>query len=80
MHREQKYNMQHTEQNIQENTETEHTIQNTQNKDTHNPTQPQRTENSTYDLHKYNFDIYHEYVCINNSNTIELYTILQDKV
>ena len=67
--------MQHTEQNIQENTETEHTIQNTQNN-----AQPQRTEHSTDYLHKYSFDLYHEQIYINNSDTIELYTILQDKV
>ena len=41
--------------------------------------QPQHTC-STYDLHKYSFDLYHEYVCINNSNTIELYTISKDKI
>ena len=35
----------------------------------------QRTENSTYDLYTYSFDLYHEYVSIKNSNTIELYTI-----
>ena len=32
----------------------------------------------TYDLHTYSFDLYHEYVAINNSNTIELYTISND--
>ena len=67
--------MQHTEQNIQENTETEHTIQNT-----HNSTQPQRTEHSTDYLHTYNFDIYHEYVAIKNSITIELYTISKENI
>ena len=30
---------------------------------------------STYDLHKYSFDIYKEYVAIKNNDTIELYTI-----
>ena len=64
--------MQHTE---QENTETEHNAQNI----TENNAQPQH-RCITYDLHTYSFDLYHEYVCINNSNTIELYTILQDKV
>ena len=68
--------MQHIEQHIQENT--------TQNTDTNNHAQnnaqPQRTEHSTYYLQQYSFDLYHEYVCIKNSNTIELYTILQDKV
>ena len=46
---------------------------------TENSTQPQH-RCSTYDLHKYSFDLYHEYVAIKNSNTIELYTILQDNV
>ena len=45
--------------------------------DTENSTQPQH-RCITYDLHKYSFDLYHEYIAINNSNTIELYTILQD--
>ena len=67
--------MQHTEQNIQENTETEHT--NTEQRTEQNA-QPQRTEYSTDYLHKYNFDLYHEYVTINNSNTIEFYTISKD--
>ena len=66
-------NMQHTEQNIQDNTE-QNIEQRTEQHTEHS------TENSTYDLHKYSFDLYHEYVTINNSNTIELYTILQDKV
>ena len=62
----------------------QHTEQDTENS-THispaeNSTQPQRTEHSTDYLHTYSFDLYHEYVCIKNSNTIELYTILQDKV
>ena len=34
----------------------------------------------TYDLHKYSFDLYHEYIDIKNSNTIEIYTIFQDKI
>ena len=62
--------MQHIEHNTEQNTE-QRTEQNAQ---------PQRTENSTYDLHKYSFDLYHEFAAINNSNTIEIYTILQDKV
>ena len=56
-----------------QNTDTETNIPNTQNN-----AQPQHTEQNTYDLHKYNFDIYHEYVAIKNSNTIELYTISKD--
>ena len=51
-----------------------------------------KTENSTHISHAqpqhtdttqsctYSFDIYHEYAYIKNSDTIELYTILQDKV
>ena len=57
--------MQHTEQNTETNTLAENTCTTS-------------TENSTYDLHKYNFDLYHEYVAINNSDTIELYTISKD--
>ena len=63
-------NMQHinnTEQNTEnntENTETEHTTQNTE-----------RTQNSAHNYRTYSFDLYHEYVAIKNSNTIELYTI-----
>ena len=60
--------MQHIEQNIQDNRE-----HNTQNS-------TERTENSTYDLHKYSFDFYHEYAYINNSNTIELYTISKENI
>ena len=63
--------MQHTEDN------TENREQNTENR-TH--AQPQRTEHSTDNLYTYSIDFYHEYVAIKNSDTIELYTILQDKV
>ena len=73
-------NMQHTEQHIQENTETEHKIQNTDtetNNHAQNNAQPQH-RCITYDLHTYSFDFYHEYAVINNSNTIELYTISKD--
>ena len=55
--------MQHTEQHREQDTET------------NNHAQPQRTEHSTYDLHTYSFDLYHEQIYIKNSNTIELYTI-----
>ena len=65
-------NMQHIEQNTENNTE--HTEQ---KKDTQNNAQPQH-RCITYDLHKYSFDLYHEQIYINNSNTIELYTILHD--
>ena len=77
MHRDNKQNnMQHTEHSTENSTEnsTEHNTEQTENN-----AQPQH-RCITYDLHKYSFDFYHEYVCINNSNTIELYTILQDKV
>ena len=47
---------------------------------TQNSTQPQRTENSAHNYRTYSFDLYHEQIYIKNSNTIELYTILQDKV
>lgn len=56
-------------QHIEDNTEQNSTL-----------AQPQRTEHSTYDLHTYSFDLYHEQIYINNSNTIEVYTILQDKI
>ena len=62
-------------QHIQDNTE--QNKKDTENNNTQ--AQPQHTPDTDY-LHKYNFDIYHEYVSINNSNAIELYTILQDKV
>lgn len=62
-------------QHIHINTEQENTEQHTeQHTDT---TQPQRTEHSTYDLHTYSLDLYHEQIYINNSNTIEIYTILK---
>ena len=71
--------MQHTEQHTENNTE--YKIQNTHTNTEHHREQTQHsTENSTYDLHKYNFDIYHEYVAINNSNTIELYTISKENI
>ena len=74
--------MQHIEQHIQENTETERKIQNTDtdiNNHAENSTHL-NTENSAHNYRTYSFDIYHEYVAIKNSNTIELYTILQDKI
>ena len=65
-------NMQHI-QNSTENTEY-NTEQHTEDN-----AQPQHSC-STYDLHKYSFDLYHEQIYINNSNTIELYTILQENI
>ena len=38
----------------------------------------ERTQNSAHNYRTYNFDLYHEYVSIKNSNTIELYTISKD--
>ena len=71
MHRHKNKHICSTEQeNREQHTETE----------TNNHAQPQRTENSTYDLHTYSFDIYHEYVAIKNSNTIELYTISKENI
>ena len=61
--------MQHTEQDTEQHTETD--------KETDTE---QRTEYSTYDLHKYSFDLYHEYIDIKNSNTIELYTISKENI
>ena len=64
--------MQHIQDNTEQNTDTS-----TENNAQDN-TQPQRTENSTYDLRTYSLDYYQEYAYINNSNTIELYTILKE--
>ena len=60
-------------QHIQENTE-QHTEQNTEN----STEQPQ--QNSAHNYRTYSFDLYHEYVCIKNSNTIELYTISKENI
>ena len=59
--------MQHIEDN------TENREQNTENRTT-------PVQHSTDNLYTYSIDFYHEYVAIKNSDTIELYTILQDKV
>ena len=65
-------NMQHTEQNTEYNTEnTEQHIENS-TQDT--------TICSAHNYRTYSLDYYYEFAYINNSNTIELYTILQDKV
>ena len=63
-------NMQHTEDNREQDNTTQDTEQNAQ---------PQH-RCITDDLHKYSFDFYHEYVCIKNSNTIELYTISKENI
>ena len=66
-------NMQHIEDNREQNTEN-NTEQHTET-DTNNLAQHQRTEHSTDNLYTYSYDLYHEQICIKNSNTIELYTI-----
>ena len=58
-------NMQHIEDNREENTEQDNTENNTYTS----------TENSAHNFSTYSFDLYHEFVAIKNSNTIELYTI-----
>lgn len=65
--------MQHTEDNREQDTETNIPTQDS----TENNTEPQH-RCITYDLQTYSFDIYKEYAYIRNSNTIELYTILND--
>ena len=66
--------MQHIQDNTEQNTDTTHKL-NTENKHT-----PQRTEHSAHNYRTYSFDLYHEYAYIKNNDTIELYTILQDKI
>ena len=59
------------------------TEQNTENKKENKDTQPQHREQHTCSAHNYrtySLDYYHEYAYIKNSNTIEIYTILQDKI
>ena len=74
MHTHKQNNMQHIEDNREQNTYTS-----TEN--AHRTHTEQDTEQRTCSAHNYrtySLDYYHEYVCIKNSNTIELYTILQD--
>lgn len=61
--------MQHIQDNTETNTEqnTEHSTQNS-------------AENSAHNYHTYSLDYYQEFAYIKNNDTIELYTILQDKV
>ena len=63
---------------MQHNKDTENSTENKeQNKDTHNL----NTEQHTYSAHNYrtySLDYYYEYAYIKNSNTIELYTILNE--
>lgn len=62
--------MQHTEDNREQHTDTE----------TNNPTQHRTTENSAHNYRTYSLDYYFEYAYIKNSDTIELYTILQENI
>ena len=73
--------MQHIQDNREQHTE-QHTEQDTeQDTEQRTDTQTQHsTDNSTYDLHTYSFDLYHEYVAIKNSNTLELYTISKENI
>ena len=52
----------------------------TQNRTHNTEYREQRTEHSAHNYRTYSLDYYHEQIYIKNSNTIELYTILQDKV
>ena len=76
-------------QHIEENTDTtymQHIQDNTeQNKDTEKIKQDNTQHNaqhqhtcSAHNYRTYSLDYYHEYAYIKNSNTIELYTILND--
>ena len=66
-------NMQHIEEEREQNTDTE------TNNHAQNNAQPQHRY-STYDLHTYSLDFYHEYIAIKNSNTIEIYTISKENI
>ena len=58
-------------QHIEEERE-QHTEQHTENREQDNA-QPQ--QNSAHNFSTYSLDYYNEYAYINNSNTIEIYTI-----
>lgn len=45
---------------------------------TENTNTPQ--QNSAHNYRTYSLDYYHEYAYIKNSNTIEIYTILQENI
>lgn len=64
--------MQHIEDNRENNTEQENREQDNTEKNTYTS-----TENSAHNYRTYSYDLYHEYVAIRNSDTIELYTILK---
>lgn len=69
-------------QHIEDNREQDNTEQNTENstENTHTPQHNLSTQNSAHNYRTYSLDYYFEFAYIKNSNTIELYTILQDKV
>ena len=72
--------MQHkTTQNTPDTPDTDRTQNNLSTEQTQYP-DTERTQNSAHNYRTYSFDLYNEFAYINNSNTIELYTILQDKV
>ena len=78
----------HTTQNTEQNTDTRYNNMNTEYKIQDNTTQDTDTETNTYtstensahNYRTYSLDYYNEFAYIKNSNTIELYTILQDKI
>ena len=78
MHRDNNKTICSTQNRIQNTTQ--RTQNNAQNSTENTCTQPQRTENSAHNYRTYSLDYYFEFAYIKNSNTIELYTILQDKV
>ena len=69
---------QHRTQHRTENTE-QHTEQRTQNS-TQNREHRTAQRTLAHNYRTYSFDFYFEFAYIKNSNTIEIYTILQDNV
>ena len=67
---------------MQHNYTTQDTAQDNTENSTENNAQPQHrtTENSAHNYRTYSLDYYFEFAYIKNSNTIELYTILHDKI
>ena len=61
------HNTEYKEQHIEQRTE-----QNAENSTQHS------TQNSAHNYRTYSLDYYNEFAYIKNSNTIELYTILQE--
>ena len=66
--------MQHTE----DNREQDNTEQNTENNNTERT--QHNAQHSAHNFSTYSLDYYNEFAYIKNSNTIELYTILQDTI